>query len=90
MSSIFYFRNHEKHGEANARAYLRHLNSHVRLAEEDVRGCARVSLSHVTVALGVRPLVPPHGQVDGRFHRLPRQYRRRQRTENAKGLEKER
>ena len=75
----------KKYGEAliGAHTYLRHLNAHVRLSQEDVRGCARICLSHVTVALGVRPLVSSHGQVDGRLHRLLRRPRRRQRTERS-------
>lgn len=43
--------------------YLRHLNAHVRLAQQDVRGRRRVRLGHVAVALRVRTFVSSQGQV---------------------------
>lgn len=50
--------------------YLGHLYAHVCLAQQDVRGRRRVRLGHVAVALRVRSLVSPQGQVYGRFDRL--------------------
>lgn len=44
--------------------HLGHLEAHVRLPQQHVGPRTRVRLDHIAVALGIRPLVSPMGQVD--------------------------